>query len=468
MSLNLLLIYPLGEISHLRYPEDSPPLAIPQLCGYLKKRGITAYSLDMNLSNKWLCRLNNTLRSQFGWEYDYSRKTEHTSLQTLIKAALTDQPTMISKYVGKIQAQLQKHNIDVIGFSVLYPRQLYYTLLLAQQLKQKFPNIRLIAGGSLVTKYIQELIQTSVFDAFIIGDGELPLYQYLTHSPASEIPNLYYRDANGYVFSGKQFVADASYVVEPDFRGWYYRHRLYIKVGSGCPWGKCSFCTYPQANARYGGTAAPEYVVSIMQQLQKKYGIGYFRITDDSLSPKFLAKFSQELITQNTDIQWHCFLALFRSLKKTTIQAMADAGCRNVSIGLESMSERVLTLMDKPHKNPKWAIQVLEWLQEAGIEVAINVIFGFPSETRAEAMQTFEFVKMRRDLYQAIGVHSFTLERGTPAFNNPEQYGITSIEKGDLHDTGKNYRLGFSYQVDSGMSQKEAKEFAEMVKKTYL
>ncbi|HID99715.1 MAG TPA: hypothetical protein EYP59_05420 [Thiotrichaceae bacterium] len=274
MSLNLLLIYPPGEISHLRYPNDGPPLGIPQLCGYLKTQGITASSLDMNLSNKWLCRLNNTFRSKLEWEYNYYGETEYSSLQAMIKATQTEQPANMSKYVSKIQAQLQKKSIDVIGFSILYPRQLYYTLILAQQLKQKFPKIRLIAGGSLVNKYIQELLQTTVFDAFIKGDGELPLYQYLTHSPFSEIPNLYYRNSNGegYTFSEKHFVADASYVVEPDFEGWYYRNRLYVKVGCGCPWGKCTFCSYPKELARYGGTAEPKEAVAILKLLQKNMG----------------------------------------------------------------------------------------------------------------------------------------------------------------------------------------------------
>ena len=67
-------------------------------------------------------------------------------------------------------------------------------------------------------------------------------------------------------------------------------------------------------------------------------------------------------------------------------------------------------------------------------------------------------------MYQTVTVHSFSLERGTKIFNSPEKYGITQIDYTDLYDSLQNDRLGYSYEVASGMTQRKAKEFTEMAK----
>jgi radical SAM superfamily enzyme YgiQ (UPF0313 family) len=139
---------------------------------------------------------------------------------------------------------------------------------------------------------------------------------------------------------------------------------------------------------------------------------------------------------------------------------MKQAGCRRVRIGLESMSDRILAMMKKPHTRQQ-AKEILQLLRHSGIDLDICCMFGFPTETEKEAGITLRFLRENRRLFRRVTVQPFCLEEGTAVFDEPEKYGIAKIFK---KDKDQGVRPGYRYDVVSGMSQDESERFAENAK----
>jgi radical SAM superfamily enzyme YgiQ (UPF0313 family) len=482
-----VLIFPPGVFQH-----SVAPLGIPQLRAFLKSRhyehvkvvdlGVMDRSgwtlplqriydkhirysrfLPFFLSIRFFRRIKNSL-ARFVVNAESRQGGEHgVSIQSIIHSAHSTPPHH-NRYVKYIREIVRRGKPRIIGFSIVYPEQIYHSLSLAKAIKTIDKNIFILMGGPQVTKHIRFFTQhnglTEWVDGLVAGDGEEPLAQLidsLEHgNNLKEVPNLYFGDGRGgFKRSTKTFCADAGYFYEPEFHGFYFTI-LPIRLSTGCPWGRCTFCTYRLFQRRYSqGNLAS--VINAVGNLQRKYNINQFEIIDDFLPPPLLREFSKALLEHGLRIEWSCFLALVQGFSPSLIQLMKQAGCRRVRIGLESMSERILTMMMKPH-NPQQAKEILHLLGYSGIDLDVCCMFGFPTETEGEAVTTLQFLRENRRLFRRITVQPFCLEEGTAVFDEPEKYGVTKIYTGDKSHGA---RRGFRYDVVSGMSQKESERYAE-------
>ena len=124
--------------------------------------------------------------------------------------------------------------------------------------------------------------------------------------------------------------------------------------------------------------------------------------------------------------------------------------------GVESGSQRILDLMEKGTKVEDIS-EVLRQSHAAGIKNTTYIMFGFPTETKGEFMETLNFLKSNSESLFIVSTTVFGLQKGSKAYENPSQYGITEIteEKRELLDE----RL--TYKTASGMTKEEAKEMRQ-------
>ena len=95
-------------------------------------------------------------------------------------------------------------------------------------------------------------------------------------------------------------------------------------------------------------------------------------------------------------LKWHANLIVRKEMTEAVFRMMADAGCKHVTFGIESGSQRVLEAMRKKYRIED-ADMVLANAHRAGIEVTCNFMFGFPGETREDFKITLEFLKRNRE-----------------------------------------------------------------------
>lgn len=485
IQLQTLLISPPGSQSY------QPHLGIPQLAGFLKSNGyrkleiidfqstgwVNLFKLKLNhyrenaiynsvygklFSNKIINKFIKKFVAVFFNKILIKKEQSPHSLNAIILSAISATDKERPAY-RKLIKFIHNKDIKLIGFSVVYPAQLYHSLILSKAIKRLSRNIFIVMGGPQITKNIDCLIHEkgvpSLVDGFVTNDGEDPLaeliYQLEHSKELNHVPNFYFSDSSAKFIKGHySFVPDKSCFIEPVFDKFCFSI-LPLRASLGCAWGKCAFCTYCLFHKDYLKCDIND-LIKIIKNLKKKYRVSYFKIIDDFLPPLFLKRFSEELINERVNIKWNACIALVPGFNESIISLMERSGCKKVFAGLESMSGRILKLMKKPH-TPATAAHIINLFSASQIKLSVFVIFGFPTETRKEADETSNFLKENKAFFENINIQQFCLEEDTIVFNHPENFGISKIYK-----TDKDYglRLGYRFEVNSGMTQDESRRYS--------
>ncbi|MEK7847040.1 MAG: radical SAM protein [Nitrospinota bacterium] len=167
------------------------------------------------------------------------------------------------------------------------------------------------------------------------------------------------------------------------------------------------------------------------------------------------------------DIQWIAAMRFEKRLDSGLIENAAKAGCLKFVFGLESYNQRVLDLMRKGIQR-EIVSRIIKDCLEKGIAAHIYLIIGFPTETREEAFESLDFILNNEPLMNSLGFSCqpslFELEKASPILNSPASYGINRIMEPKNHDLS----LGYVYEVDKGMTPKEAEEvYIQVMDKIY-
>ena len=276
-------------------------------------------------------------------------------------------------------------------------------------------------------------------DGLIPGYGEEPLAYFIKavndKTDFSMVPNLFYSSENtSFIKSLTVFAPDLAHLrIVPDFSNFIGAKELPIRLSMGCYWGKCAFCIYRRImmETRPYMRLTPKEAICLVREYIAKYNIQQFIFHDDGPDPIFLEKFCELLIAENIKIQWRTFLCLDIKFSNHNItKLLKSAGCNAVTLGVESMVDNTLLKMKKMQK-PEQVIPILESFQSAGIYVVINIIVGFPSETKEEFQKTIDFLLDNMHLYNFVHFYPYEMDRNDDIYRNPNNYQIDSIDKSD-------------------------------------
>jgi radical SAM superfamily enzyme YgiQ (UPF0313 family) len=485
VKLKTVLIYP------PLFPLEGLYLGIPILKGFLKSKGYkNIESIDLN--SKYCGRYSKLNIQQYflaiktffnSWDIrkaicvSYNFKLAYASpslpLNRMLDLATKNcsaSEKEIKTLSRKIVPLIVKGKPDVVGISVIYPRQIFYALLIARIIKEIKKDTFIVLGGTQIGKHVNFLIRDkallSIVDGFIEGDGEEPLAELICCLDKGKhlggVPNFYFKKPdlkNGYYYVGTKYdyVYNPKKIVIPDFSGFKINKVLPIRASVGCPWGNCTFCTWTKFHKK-NICSNPKDVLFLMKELIKKYKINHFGFIDDSLDAKFLRKFSKLILKEKIKIRWNCYLRFQPELEdEMFVKLIAKAGCEFGSFGLESMSPRILKLMNKTQKDPETIRRILRLFKKHKINTKVTAFLGFPSETEEEAKMTVDFLINEKDLYSMAILQHFALEDDSFILKNPDKFGVSRVY--NEYKIGK--RLGYRYEIKSGMPPEESKRLVD-------
>lgn len=461
------------RISPLLKKRDLKNRTIKKAPDGISKKGSTR-NTRKDMRARFVKIINRSINRIFDYRKVGNREAESIpwSLESILKLHSDQTHEAAGQKIHRIlQPFIKKNDFDLVGISVIYPEQLFFAFIIAKVIKEKLnKDIRVVLGGAQITKHIEQISKNvrlkNFVDFFVTNDGEEPLAELMKELPLkdpADIPNLYFNVGDsGYRRSKAFFQLSPKDILAPNFTGFdlvFYRSRLPVLTSKGCFWSKCNFCTYASMHGLTYCMNTVENTLGNIKTLKDVYGISNYRFVDDAIPPRFMSGLAKGFLEGGFGIQWETSIVLSKDFAdRGFCKLLKNSGLTKVSIGLESISSRILGLMNKYHKNLKEdeIKTILVNLKEAGIEVGLHIIFGFPTETIEEARQTLAFLNENRDLYAMPMMQPFCLEDNTPVFNHPEQFGIKKIHKEDK-DSGR--RLGYRYEVERGMDQEEAKRF---------
>ena len=157
----------------------------------------------------------------------------------------------------------------------------------------------------------------------------------------------------------------------------------------GCPLG-CSYCSTATIEGRTIRKHDPKMVIEAISRYVE-IGLDHFFFVDNTFNlPNSYAKtLCEHLISSGLKINWRCILYPWK-VDDELVEKMAKAGCKEVSLGFESGSEKILSKMSKRY-TPADVRKISERLNKFGIVRMGFLLLGGPGETRETAHESLIF-----------------------------------------------------------------------------
>jgi hypothetical protein len=368
--------------------------------------------------------------------------------------ALQKQPTYIDTITLKIlKEKIEFTNPKLFLISVPFPGNLYAAFRCAQFVKHHFPSIKISMGGGFPNTELRDLKDIRVFEFFdfiTLDDGELPvelLYNAVCSNKADalEFKRTFLLENQKVIYKNNTLQKDykQSEVGTPDYSDLLLdqyisvieivnpMHSLWsdgrwnkLTMAHGCYWGKCTFCDISLDYIKLYEPIAARLLVDRIQELIDQTGDSGFHFVDEAAPPALMREVALEIIKRKLSVTWWTNIRFEKSFSKDLCLLLAASGCIAVSGGLEVASDRLLELIKKGVTVEQVA-QVTRNFTESGIMVHAYLMYGYPTQTIQETVDSLEMV---RQLFE-IGIlqsgfwHQFAMTAHSPVGMFPEEFG---------------------------------------------
>ena len=211
----------------------------------------------------------------------------------------------------------------------------------------------------------------------------------------------------------------------PMHRLWSEGHWNKLTVAHGCYWKQCTFCDVGlDYIGRYEMTPT-RHLVGQIERLIAETGRRTFHFVDEAAPPAALKALAIALLEREIRISWWGNIRFEEAFTPDLCRLLAASGCIAVTAGLEAASDRLLLKMKKGITVDQTA-RVAAAFREAGILVHAYLMYGFPSETVQETIDSLERVRQlfAADLVQSAFWHRFTATAHSPIGLNPRSNGV--------------------------------------------
>jgi hypothetical protein len=367
--------------------------------------------------------------------------------------ALQQEPT----YIDSILLSILKERIETVQptlflISVPFPGNLYSAFRSAQWVKKHYPNIKISMGGGFPNTELRSLSDARVFEFFdyiTLDDGETPIEELITNI---EDPNYnsykrtFLLEEGKVVYKNNSLQHDykQSQVGTPDYSDLLLdkyisvieivnpMHRLWsdgrwnkLTMAHGCYWGKCTFCDISLDYIKVYEPVAASLLCDRMEEMIAQTGETGFHYVDEAAPPALMRALALEILRRKLAVTWWTNIRFEKSFTQDLCLLLKASGCIAVSGGLEVASDRLLKLIDKGVTVEQVA-KVTRNFTEAGVMVHAYLMYGYPTQTVQETVDSLEMV---RQLFEA-GVlqsgfwHQFAMTAHSPVGMYPEQFGV--------------------------------------------
>lgn len=333
--------------------------------------------------------------------------------------------------------------LDFVGFTV-WSSNLLTTLMAAAHLKRRRNPPLIVLGGPQVTESKASAhlaLRAGLADFAALGEGEetlLRLYEAFReerHIPTRSVPGtMRYVSSTGQFETAERPLLRLSNLPLPAFDQmplpsyWSKEHRLRTvtyELSRGCT-DKCTFCSewVFWKRMRLGDL---QHVADGFEALSRRYNAERIWFMDSLLNAKIepLRAFAEEVLRRGINVKWGGFMRA--QMDAETAALLKRAGCDFVFIGVESLSDETLRLMNK-RRTEADNIQALRAFLGAGIRhVVAGFIPGFPGDTRERFLKTALVLSQIRREYPGafrVNVEPFVISPAQPIFGQLEANGL--------------------------------------------
>jgi hypothetical protein len=361
-------------------------------------------------------------------------------------------------YIDEISLKILRGGIEkikpqIVAFSVPFPGNLYSAFRCGQWLKKHHPFIKVVMGGGFANTELRSLSDARVFEFFdfiCLDDGEAPFENLLEHIDGKRPVELLKRTftlINGKVeYINNSFTKDYKQadvgtpdysdllldkyisvieIVNPMHRMWSDGRWNKLTMAHGCYWGKCTFCDISLDYIKLYEPVAANLLCDRIEELIAQTNQNGFHFVDEAAPPALMRSLALEIIRRKLTVSWWTNIRFEKSFSRDLCRLLKASGCIGISGGLEVASDRLLALIEKGVTVAQVA-QVTRNFTEAGIMVHAYLMYGFPTQTAQETIDSLEMVRQMFEIgiLQSGFWHQFAMTAHSPVGLNPEKFGV--------------------------------------------
>lgn len=384
-----------------------------------------------------------------------------------------DTSTIFDNFLEELIPPILTTDPDLLAISAPFSGNIYGAFRIAKLCRQLRPDLPIVLGGGFPNTELRELNEPRVFDFFdyvCLDDGEAPIKYLIEHLEGKrerkDLKRSFFRSDGAVRYVSNNQLPDEphSRTGTPDYKGidfsdyfmdttrgqhlntvastGYVTKSCKLTLAHGCYWRKCTFCDiHLDYVSRFEKTSAEE-IVDRMEELFAATGISSFHFVDEACPPVVLAGVAKLILERELNVTWFGNIRFDPAFNRRLCRILAESGCIAVTGGLEVASDRILNLMNKGTTVAQVA-RVAHFFSECGVKVHAYLMYGFPTQTEQEVIDSLEVV---RQMF-ASGIlssgfwHRFMVTAHSPIGRNPEKFGAL------VHEDRSNTAIFARYSI---------------------
>ncbi|MGO1078961.1 RiPP maturation radical SAM C-methyltransferase [Inquilinus sp. CA228] len=339
------------------------------------------------------------------------------------------------EFVEALAQEIADSRPDVVGLTNTF-MQSVPCLALARRLKALSPQTIIIMGGGNCDGVQGETLHRNYpfIDYVVRGEGEAAFEAFLAfldgHRAVADVPGLCWRQGARTRANPVASLASMDEVPTPVFDDYFQQclssplarfiqPNIVLESARGCWWGQkhhCTFCGLNGSGMAFRSKKA-ERVLEEIDQLTTRHGVLDIIMADNIIPMEYFKDLLPELGRRDRDLKLH--YEVKSNLRYDQIELLRDAGVWHIQPGIESLSSKVLRIMDKGVTAPQ-NVRVLRDFAEFGMTTSWNILVGFPGETEADYAGTLAQMPALVHLQPPASVNRIAIERFSPYFNRPD------------------------------------------------
>lgn len=361
--------------------------------------------------------------------------------------------------IRNLESKIHEHKPEIIAITIPFPGNLYSALRCGEWIKKQHPDIKIVMGGGFASTELRSVSDRRFFeytDFLLLDHGEDALFRLIRHlngeTDQSEIIKTFCIDdeTNNIVYLNNQSIQNIRQndigtpdysdlpldrylsvieIINPMHKLWSDGRWNKLTLAHGCYWGKCAFCDGSLDYIRRYEPNRAETLADRMEAVMAQTGECGFHFVDEAAPPALLKDLATEIIKRGLTVVWWGNIRFEKSFTPELCYLMKQSGCIGISGGLEVASDRLLKLINKGVSLEQVTLAARN-LTDAGIMVHAYLMYGFPTETIQETVDSLEVVRQlfETGLVQSGFWHRFAMTAHSPAGLNPERYHCKIVE----------------------------------------
>lgn len=318
---------------------------------------------------------------------------------------------------------------DIIGISATH-YQLMPSIILIQNLKARLANDnKIVLGGYFASKKVARYLldKHPEIDALVFGEAEGVWLELIQSLLGGNNQRFVQGSSKGF---GHHPLPDQHDVLDRIKGTWLKKHfQISLEISRGCYWDKCDFCNFNGSYETHFQRNNYQQIIDVMDQLRDSYGQRRFQFIDTALPPGF-ASF---LVNNNISRDYDIFVEIRPDFSYKQLKALQRLGKLTVQIGIESLVDAHLEMMNK-NATVATNIRSLLACKKLGIKVIWGVFVGHPKETHQHLCALLENVQKWQHLPPPKYVTHCQVRPGSPLWDERQALGIIYYPLSDVFE----------------------------------